>query len=300
MTPRAEGIESVVVRRLTDGIEPPAVRDILVRCLGGEIPTSDALVSLLAVSGDPAVVRHAVDEVTRRADQDSRADDRMVRDRVDDLTQLVVDAENGMDRVADRARATPPTTDAIPTEGREALWQLPDDQRGRALDALLDALASWGSLARDHRVVELGCGTGRVTELLAARALEAHGIEAEGALAAAARRRTEPLSNAFVQEGRSGHDLAAYDPDTFDLALAIDYMASLGGEAARGEALAEVARVLRPGGHLVIVNLTHDGDGSTETGALRAEGARHGLVPGRLGERPVAAWRAVVHQLTRS
>ena len=300
MSPRAEGIESVVVRRLTDGIEPPPVRDILVRCLGGEMPTSDALVALLAVSGDPAVVRHAVDEVTRRADQDSRADDRMVRDRVDDLTQLVVDAENGMDRVADRARATPPATDAVPTEGREALWQLPDEQRGRALEALLDVLAGWGSLRRDHRAVELGCGTGRVTELLAGRVREAHGVEAEGALAAAARRRTEPLSNAFVQEGRSGHDLAAYDPDTFDLALAIDYFASLGGEPARDEALAEVARVLRPGGHLVIVNLTHDGDGSAEATTLRAQVARFGLAPGRLGERPVGSWRAVVHQLVRA
>jgi hypothetical protein len=89
------------VRRLTQGIEPDAVRRVLVACLGGELPAAEALIALLAESGDPAVVRQAVDEVTRRADLDSRADDRMVRDRVDDLTQLIVDPEDGADRVAD-------------------------------------------------------------------------------------------------------------------------------------------------------------------------------------------------------
>ena len=101
MSPRAEGSESEVVRRLTQGIEPEAVRHVLVRCLGGELSAAEALIALLAESGDPVVVRRAVDEVTRRADEDSRASDRMVRDRVDDLTKLVVDPEDGADRVAD-------------------------------------------------------------------------------------------------------------------------------------------------------------------------------------------------------
>jgi hypothetical protein len=102
MSPRAEGPESEVVRRLTQDIEPEGVRRVLVRCLGGELPAADALIALLAESGDADVVRQAVDEVTRRADEDSRADDRMVRDRVDDLTKLIVDPEDGADRMADR------------------------------------------------------------------------------------------------------------------------------------------------------------------------------------------------------
>ena len=122
MSPRAEGPESEVVRRLTNGIEPEAARRVLVRCLGGELPAAEALIALLAESGDPAVVRQAVDEVTRRADEDSRADDRMVRDRVDDLTKLVVDPEDASDRVADHiarrsdAVATPrPSFPSSPT-----------------------------------------------------------------------------------------------------------------------------------------------------------------------------------------
>lgn len=102
MSPRAEGSESEVVRRLTQGIEPEPVRRVLVSCLGGELAAAEALIALLAESGDPVVVRRAVDEVTRRADEDSRASDRMVRDRVDDLTKLVVDPEDGADRLADR------------------------------------------------------------------------------------------------------------------------------------------------------------------------------------------------------
>lgn len=107
MSPRAEGTESEVVRRLTSGIEPEAVRAILARCLGGELPGADALIQLLAESGNPEEVRQAVDEVTRRADEDSRAGDRMVRDRVDDLTKLVVDPEDGADRVHDRLTPRP-------------------------------------------------------------------------------------------------------------------------------------------------------------------------------------------------
>ena len=122
MSPRAEGSESEVVRRLTQGIEPEPVREVLVRCLGGELPAADALLALLAASGDPAVVRQAVDEVTRRADLYSRAGDSMVRDRVDDLTKLVVDPEDGADRMADRHderyglglnRDTPPETTGL-------------------------------------------------------------------------------------------------------------------------------------------------------------------------------------------
>ena len=102
MSPRAEGPESEVVRRLTNGIEPEPVRHVLVRCLGGELTAAEALIALLAESGSPAVVRQAVDEVTRRADEDSRAGDSMVRDRVDDLTKLIVDPEDGADRMANQ------------------------------------------------------------------------------------------------------------------------------------------------------------------------------------------------------
>ena len=73
-----------------EGVDDDAVRGILVRCLGGSISTSAALMQLLAETGDSAAVRAAVDDVTRRAATLSRSGDSLLRDRVDDLTQLVV------------------------------------------------------------------------------------------------------------------------------------------------------------------------------------------------------------------
>jgi len=87
---RRAGQESEAVKRLVEGLHDDAVRDILVHCLEGSISTSAALMQLLAQTGDPAAVRAAVDDVTRRAATLSRSGDSLLRDRVDDLTQLVV------------------------------------------------------------------------------------------------------------------------------------------------------------------------------------------------------------------
>lgn len=88
-----EGEESAAVERLTSGIQPGTSRLVLERCLRGELPTSDALRELIALNGDCDRVRALVDEITGRTAKNSRAGDRLIQDRVDDLTRLVVDPE---------------------------------------------------------------------------------------------------------------------------------------------------------------------------------------------------------------
>jgi hypothetical protein len=90
------GLESEAVKRLVYGIEDDAMREILVRCLEGSISPSIALMQMLIETADVVVVRAAVDDVTRRAATLSRSGDNLVRDRVDDLTQLVVENESRM------------------------------------------------------------------------------------------------------------------------------------------------------------------------------------------------------------
>lgn len=85
------GLESEAVKRLVHGIEDDAMREILVRCLEGSISPSIALMQMLIETEDAVVVRAAVDDVTRRAATLSRSGDNLVRDRVDDLTQLIVE-----------------------------------------------------------------------------------------------------------------------------------------------------------------------------------------------------------------
>ena len=83
-------MEAEAITRLTDGLQPPALRAILVQCLTGELAPSAAISQLLAVEG-ASIVRAAIDDVTHRAATISRASDTMVRDRVDELTQIFIE-----------------------------------------------------------------------------------------------------------------------------------------------------------------------------------------------------------------
>lgn len=83
------------VERLTGGIENPGHREIMIRCLSGELPPMGALNELSESVGNPAIVRAIVDEVTSRAASISRATDSLLRDRVDELTQLMVESGRG-------------------------------------------------------------------------------------------------------------------------------------------------------------------------------------------------------------
>jgi hypothetical protein len=84
------GLEAEAISRLTDGVEPPGMRAILVQCLAGEIAPSFAISRMLR-EGGPSAVRAAIDDVTHRAATISRANDMLVHDRVDELTQVFVE-----------------------------------------------------------------------------------------------------------------------------------------------------------------------------------------------------------------
>ncbi len=89
--PGREGLEAELVERLTGELTPAAARQALARCLEGAVTPPAALAQLLLACRNVALVRELVDEVTARADADSRAGDALVRDRADALTRLFVD-----------------------------------------------------------------------------------------------------------------------------------------------------------------------------------------------------------------
>jgi hypothetical protein len=94
------GLEAEAITRLTEGLQPPAIRAILVQCLTGELAPSTAISRLLAAEG-AATVRAAIDDVTHRAATLSRAGDTMVRDRVDELTQIFIEKISELADVSD-------------------------------------------------------------------------------------------------------------------------------------------------------------------------------------------------------
>jgi hypothetical protein len=101
MTSRT-GLEAEAITRLTDGLQPPAIRAILVQCLVGELAPSSAISRMLEIEG-AMTVRAAIDDVTHRAATISRASDMLVHDRVDELTQIFVEK---VSELADSSEST--------------------------------------------------------------------------------------------------------------------------------------------------------------------------------------------------
>ena len=105
MTSRT-GLEAEAISRLTDGLQPAAIRAILVQCLTGELAPSTAMSRILAVGG-AYVARGVIDDVTRRAATMSRASDRLVQDKVDELTQVFVENVEELADVSDSVKNPP-------------------------------------------------------------------------------------------------------------------------------------------------------------------------------------------------
>lgn len=129
-----------------------------------------------------------------------------------------------------------------------------DRLRSELFGRRADLHALLGLLDEDWTIGDLGCGTGHLTEALAPFARRVIAVDDSPEMLAAARARLEGLENVEVRRG----DLAALpiEDERLDAAalfLVLHYLV----EPAR--ALAEVARVLRPGGRLLIADMTpHD------------------------------------------
>ena len=116
-------------------------------------------------------------------------------------------------------------------------------------------------LPPDWEVADLGCGTGRLARMLAARVRRVWAVDGSRAMLAAARRELDGVPNARLV----GADLAALPlPDAcVDAAL---MLLSLTWVDDPERVLAQAARILRPGGRLVLVDLLeHDRAGFRET-----------------------------------
>jgi len=313
--PDRHGIEAEVVARLTDGIEPETVRRVLVQCLAGELSPQAALMRMVCETESVTLVRAAVDEVTERAATSSRAGDNLVRDRVDDLTELFVENEAGCERIADLLRSgaesgapAPTPTEGIAFYERLFDWSVRQREEGSvALSSLgssetveaatreiVAQLDRWGLLGPDRKVLQIGCGIGRFELALAPRVAEAHGVDVSTEMIKVAERRCEALPNVFLQK-TSGQDLAMFDDASLDLVYAVDSFPFLlqSGMELVDRHFAEARRVLKPGGHLAILNFSYRGDPARDDADVRALAAAHDLELVESGVRPFSLWNGV-------
>jgi hypothetical protein len=117
------GLEAEAITRLTDGLQPPAIRAILVQCLAGEVAPSAAISQMLGIGG-PLTARATIDEVTHRAATLSRASDRLVQDRVDELTQIFVEQVASLADVSDGIKRAPDAP--MRRSGASGQFSIPD------------------------------------------------------------------------------------------------------------------------------------------------------------------------------
>lgn len=316
ITDASNGLE-----RLTSGIEPAAHRNILMRCLSGSLSPAVALMQLLIETEDAAVVRATVDEVTRRAALLSRATDSLLRDRVDDLTQLVVENEPGCEKIAEMLRAdidSPEPARSIEEgiafcerlfdwsvqqseEASVALYSLGNPQLlERATREVIAQLERWNVISRERAVLDIGCGIGRITAELAPKVKEVHGIDVSARMIEVALRRCAALANVRLMKG-SGRDLHELTDASFDSAIAVDtfpYIRQSGLPLVEAY-FAECTRVLRPGGDLVILNYSYREDDALDAAEVRSLAASNGLDVMLNGERPFVMWDAAAFHLRK-
>ena len=150
--------------------------------------------------------------------------------------------------LADRARAA---SESFRRKGAD--W---DEMRALGLPARAVEAALLGLLPASGigRLLDIGTGTGALLEVLAPRIESGLGIDASRQMLALARARLAPLGHCAVRQG----DMYRLPlPDAaFDLVVMQMILHHAEDPAA---ALAEAARVLRPGGRLLVVDLAaHD------------------------------------------
>ena len=166
-------------------------------------------------------------------------------------------------------------------ERSETFWESSDQVErfaGREPDRrLLDLLASYPQSGAT-RVLDLGCAGGRNSVVLAERGFDFYALDASAAMVEKTRERVATVIGAReatrrVRRGRMD-DLGEYDSEWFDLVVALGIYHGATSQRQFDLALDETARVLVPGGSLLVANFA-PGTDLTGEGMQLIEGELH-------------------------
>jgi len=294
MTDDSASAEASMADRLTArlGQDMPANVALMLLLMEARSPEAAAVVLGRAVAARPSLAARLREvERLRTAHPGAWATVHAVADSIDHGPALPsVDAalghwRNGFDRLASAA-----------PEAGVALYALGDPALLAAATAeVVTVLRDWGHVGLDRDVLDLGCGIGRFALALASEVRSVLGLDLSARMVEEARKRNHHGNVVFAMgSGRDGLEAA-----TFDLVLAADVFPYLVGAGLADRHVAEMARVLRPGGAAVILNYSYRGDLGLDVRDLAASAALHGFAVERAGGRPLRLWDAAVFQLLK-
>jgi ArsR family transcriptional regulator len=125
-----------------------------------------------------------------------------------------------------------------------------DRLRGELFGRAFHAQAALALLDPALRVGDLGCGTGQMSALLAPHVASVVAVDASAEMLQAARARLAELANVEVRRGAL--EALPIEDDALDVAVLALVLHHLADPA---RAIAEAARVLTPGGRLLVVDM---------------------------------------------
>ncbi len=186
-------------------------------------------------------------------------------------------------------------------EASVALYSLGNPEILAAATAeIVERLESWDLLGAGRMVLDIGCGIGRLELALAPRVAAITGIDVSPNMIEEAGRRCAGLPNVRLL-ATSGRDLSVFPGRAFDLVVAVDsfpYLYASGPDLAATH-VREAARVLRPGGDLVVLNLSYRGDVDADRQDAGRFAAEAGLAVLRSGERAFRLWDGLAFHLRK-
>lgn len=247
------------------------VADVLTRCGRGELSAATALSRLVVIYRNVELLRRALArsnagtlaagarDLSRLLETQGAGIAQTIAAIVDDDGAPASSLEDGLERYRRRfdkaVQANEGASVALYTLGDESLL-------AAATEEAVELMVSLGVATARRDLLDLGCGIGRFEAALSPRVGSITGIDISPAMVAAARRRCARIANVRLLE-TSGRDLNMFANCSFDSVIAIDlipYLYEVGDRPFVLAQLEEVARVLRPGGDLLILELSHRGD----------------------------------------
>ena len=283
--------------------------DVIDRYLRAEISAPIAIMNLLLLTWDSDQVLEAI----AARDDDSAA--------MAALRDLAIAHVAGCETIAEMLQTELDDPEPAPSveEGLARTRRLFDDSVSRSAEAsvamyslgspallarataeVVAVLEAWGVLDPARDALEIGCGIGRLLVPLAARLRSIVGLDVSPKMIEVCTARVAGLANVRVRE-TDGRDLRAIASHSLDLVYSVDafpYLV-LSGRALVATHLQDIARVLRPGGQLVIFNYAYGRSREVDAAELAELARAAGLTVLRSDETPFQLWNAIGFLLQR-